>query len=53
MKDCCWENIEKAKWVSRATWKCGICGKDVSLLYVLYNQHKLPKMPRGNNYKHK
>lgn len=36
MNDCCLNNIDKAKWISRATWICPVCGKDVSLMYVLY-----------------
>lgn len=28
--------IDKAILVSRATWKCAECGKDVSMMYVLW-----------------
>lgn len=34
--DCCWDNIDNPKHVSRATWVCPVCGKDVSLMYVMY-----------------
>ena len=36
--DCCYENIEKAKYVSRAKWICPECKKDVSILVVLMKQ---------------
>lgn len=38
MQDCCYNNLEKAKYISRATWVCPICGKDVSLAYVLLQE---------------
>ena len=34
--DCCWENIDKPKYISRAYWVCPVCGKDISLMYCLY-----------------
>lgn len=32
----CMQCIDKAILVSRATWKCAECGKDVSMMYVLW-----------------
>ena len=34
--ECCWENIDKPKYISRAYWVCPVCGKDISLMYCLY-----------------
>jgi hypothetical protein len=34
----CLKEIDSAKHVSRATWVCKTCGKDVSLEYVLYQE---------------
>lgn len=53
--DCCWDNIRTPKYISRAYWVCKVCGKDVSLMYVLYveameNQKKLLNK-KGRNSK--
>ena len=35
LKECDHPNATNAVWVSRATWLCPDCKKDISLLYVL------------------
>jgi hypothetical protein len=34
----CFQEIDKAKNVSRCTWVCPTCDKDVSLMYFLWYQ---------------
>lgn len=31
----CWDELEHAKYVARATWLCRTCGRDVSVEYCL------------------
>lgn len=38
MNDCCRANLEKAKWISRATWICPVCGKDVTISYLFLQE---------------
>lgn len=37
-ENCCWENIHNAKWVSRSTWICPVCGGDVSLPFIIFQE---------------
>jgi hypothetical protein len=48
MKKCCWKNIDKAIRKGRAKYECIKCGRDVSLLWFLFQKTtsfdvKLPK----------
>lgn len=43
MKDCCWENLKKAKRLGRAKFVCPVCGEDVTMALVFYEQTKLCK----------
>lgn len=38
----CYDFIDKAKNVARATWVCPECGKDISIQYVLYYEATHP-----------
>lgn len=36
MNDCCIDNLDDAVWEGHCTYKCPICGCDVSFLWFLY-----------------
>jgi len=36
MKDCCFQNIDKAQRMGRASYRCVECKADVSLLWFFY-----------------
>jgi len=41
-------DIANAKMVSRATWICPLCGKDISLHFLFYMQAKHPEWSESN-----
>ena len=47
MEKDCEHDIENAKYVSRATWVCPICGEDISYLYVLWMSFVHPASDGG------